>query len=96
VVPRHHDLHRIRQLAREAMELLEGVNDGRVHRPDSMEDVAGNDDDVRPQFEHAIDRGTKRKGDIRLTLVDPSGRQPVILPVAKMKIRKVYEAHASI
>jgi len=33
---------------------------------------------------------------IRLTLVDPSGRQPVILSVSEVKIREVYEAHAVI
>ena len=79
----------------EARELLEGVDDRRVHRPHGVEHVAGDDHDVRAQRDDAIDRAAERIRDVRFALVDPGGRQPVVLAEAEMEVSEVYEPHTT-
>ena len=92
MVPRdEHDLG-VRQRLRQPRELHERVQDRLIGRADRVEHVAGNEHDVRRQLDHTIDRRAKRRRHVRLPLIDPAGSQPLILPVAEMKIREVDEA----
>ena len=48
---------------------------------------------------NAITRSTATRNalaDIRFALVDPGGRQPMVLAEAEMKVREVYEPHPAI
>jgi hypothetical protein len=58
-----------------------------------VEHVAGDDDDVRRERDHTIDRTTERMGDIRFALIDSGWREPMVLPEAQMEVGEVYEAH---
>jgi hypothetical protein len=93
VIARHHHDDRIRKRRREARELRERIDDRRVHRAHGVEHVAGDDDDVGRERDHAIDRTTERVGDIRFALIDSGWREPMVLPEAQMEVGEVYEAH---
>jgi hypothetical protein len=96
MIPGDSNYNSFRERLGESCELLEGVNDRGIHWAHRVENVAGNDDNVRAQFDHTIDRTTKRIRNIRFPLVDPCWGQPVVLPEAKMEVGKVDEAHTLI
>jgi hypothetical protein len=60
-----------------------------------VEHIAGDDHDIRAQRDHAINRVAERIRDVRFALVDPVGRQPVVLAEAEMEVSEVYEPHTS-
>jgi hypothetical protein len=93
VIPGDHDHHCVGQRRPEPRELLEGVDDRGVHRANRVEHIAGDDHDVRTQRDDAIHRAAERVRDVRFALVDPGGRQPVVLPEAQMEVSEVYEPH---
>ena len=93
MVPSDHHHDRLGQRTRETRELVEGVNDGRIHRANAMEDVARQEDDVGLQRDDAIDGGAKRVRDVSFTLVDARLRQPVVLTESEMQIGDMNEAH---
>jgi hypothetical protein len=86
VIPGDRNDDRFRERFRESCELMESVNDRRIHRPHRMKDVASDDYDIWAQLDHAIDRASKDGRDIRFPLIDPCRGQPMILPEAKMQV----------
>ena len=66
-----------------------------IRRPNRVEDVAGDDDEVRRERDDAIDGRAKGRGDVRLPLIDSAGSEPLILPVAEVEIGEMDQAHAA-
>ena len=95
VVARDENDRRLRQRADQPVELQERVEDRLVRRADGVKDVARHDDELGPQLDHPIDHQTERRGDVGFALVDPGGRQPLILPVAEVQVGEVNQAHAA-
>jgi len=79
----------------QSAELHERMEDRLVWRPHGVKDVAGDDDQVWVERDDAINSRAKRRGDVRLPLIDPAGSEPLILPVTKVKIGEMDQAHAA-
>ena len=60
-----------------------------------MKDVAGDDDEVRPQLDDSVDGRAKGRGDVRLPLIHTAGSEPLILPVTEMQVGEMNQAHAA-
>src|SRR5688500_4463807 len=94
MVPRHdHDL-RIRQLGAETQELPERAQDRGGRGARDMGHVPGDEHDLGAQRDYLVDGAPEGTGHVRLTLVDASGREALVLAVPEMKIREMDEAHA--
>ena len=87
----HHDL-RPRQRSAQPSELQVGVQDRRVRRPHLMEDISTDQHDLGRQLDHLVQRARERLRDVSFALIDPSGRQPLVLAKAKMKVGEMDEA----
>ena len=48
---------------------------------------------IRTRLDHPVDREPERLGDVRLSLIDPGGGLPVILPDAEVRIGDVRDFH---
>ena len=86
VIARDHDDDRVRQRATEPRELREREEDGRIGRPDVVEHVAGDDDEVRLQLDDPVDGIPEHRRDVRLPLVDAGGGLALELAVAEVEI----------
>ena len=93
VVAGDDDDRRVGQRATQPRELHERVQDRRVGRPHGVKHVARDDDQLGRELDDAVDRRAKRRGDVRLPLVDPAGSEPLVLPVAEVEIGEVDQAH---
>ena len=93
VVAGHHDDDRVGQCFAEPCELLEGVQNRRIGRTDVVEDVAGEEHQVRRERNRRLDRPPESVGDIRFALIDPARCQPLILPVAQVDIGEMNQPH---
>jgi hypothetical protein len=60
-----------------------------------MEHVAADQDHLRRQLDHLVQRARERLRDVRLALIDPARSQPLILAVAKMNVGEVNEAQTT-
>jgi hypothetical protein len=94
VVPGDHDHFGARQRRAQARELEIRVEDGRVGRAHLMENVARDEHDVRRQLDHLVQRARERLRDVRLTLIDPTRSQPLILAVTEVEVGEVDEAQS--
>jgi hypothetical protein len=92
VVPGDHHDGGARQLAAEPRELLERLEDRRVRRPDVVEHVARDHDQVGLESDRAIDRAPERPRHVRLPLIDPGGGQALELAEAEVEVGEVDEA----
>ncbi len=54
------------------------------------------DDQIGREGDDAVDGRAKGRGDVRLPLIDSAGSEPLVLPVAEMKIGEMDQAHAAI
>jgi hypothetical protein len=77
----------------EPLELPEGKDDGGVGGANRMEEIAGNDHDVRPRADHPVHGGTESLGDVSFPLVDAARSLPVILPDSEVGIGDVSQFH---
>ena len=96
VIAGDHDDDGIREFAAQARELLERVEDRRVGRPDRMEDVAGDHDDLRRQRDGRIHGVSKSHRHVGFALIDAARRQALVLPIAEMQVRQVHQTHSGI
>ncbi len=93
MVTRYDDDRRVGERLSEPPKLVEGVEDGWVSRAHGIEEVPGNDDDVRPCSHNVVDGLPERRGNIRFALVDPVRRQTMKLPEPEVDVREVSELH---
>jgi hypothetical protein len=82
-----------RQGLPQALELMKGEDNRGVAGAYRMEEIAGDGHSVGPRRDHTVDRRAKRLRDIRLTLIDPGRRLPVVLPNAQMGVGDVRQFH---
>jgi hypothetical protein len=54
-----------------------------------VEDVAGDEDDVRRELDDAIDGGAECRRDVRLPLIHAGGSQSLILPKTEVEVRQM-------
>lgn len=66
----------------QSLELPERKHDCGVGRAHGVKEIARDEDGINAFRDDTIDRGTERIRDVCFALVDPSGRQPVVLPEA--------------
>src|SRR5207302_303001 len=85
----------LRQRPLETRKVDECVQDRGVARPNGVEHVAGDDDDLRRELDHSIDRQLERSRDIRFPLVDAAGSQSLVLSEAEVEVGEVDEAQAA-
>ncbi len=78
----------------QAGQFPEGEENGRVAGPDRMEDVAGQENGIRPLGNDAIDRGPEGVGHVGFALVQAGGGLPVELAKSEVQIGEVGELHA--
>src|SRR4051812_12342140 len=84
VIAGHEEDDRLWQLALETPELQKRVEDRLVRRPDAVEDVSRYDDDIRAECDYPVYGHAKGRRDVRFPLIDPTGSEPLILPVPEM------------
>ena len=77
----------------QTLELPERENDRVVGGADRVKEIAGDDHDVRPRLNYAVDGGAESLSDIGFPLVDAARRLPVILPDSEMRIGEVRQFH---
>ncbi len=83
----------IRQPYSKLLQLIEGVEDRGVSRPNGMEQIASKQHDVRFGLEYGVDRMSERMRNIRLALVDTARCLAVVLTEAKVQVGQVGELH---
>ena len=93
VLSGNRDDGRRRQAAAEAMQLAEEEEDRGIRRPDRMENVAGNDDQLGLLLEQVVHHPAERLRDVRLALVRTPWRLPVELAEPEVKVGEVRELH---
>src|SRR5690349_10149481 len=86
----HHD-GRIRESRAHAVQLVEQVQNRRIGRANGVEDVARQQDQVRPLDQEIVDRPAEGLRDVRLALIAAPGRLPVILAEAQVEVGEVGE-----
>ncbi len=84
---------RVRRLGREPDQLAERIGDRRVRRPDGVEDVTGDQEQLRLERRRALQRLAERPGDIPLSQVDSLRVRPMIGPIAEVQVRDVDDLH---
>ena len=72
----------------------ERVENRGVARPHGVEYVAGDDDDLGRELDHAVDRELERSRDISFPLVDATGSEALVLSVAEVEVGEVDKAQA--
>jgi hypothetical protein len=87
----HHDLG-ARQRRAKARKLCVRVQDGRVRRPDLMEDVSTDEDDVRLELDDLVERALERLRYVVLALIDAARSDPLVLAVSEMQVGEMDEA----
>ena len=75
------------------MQLAEEEEDRGIRRPDRMENVAGNDDQLGLLLEQVVHHPAERLRDVRLALVRTPWRLPVELAEPEVKVGEVRELH---
>ena len=58
-----------------------------------MEDISGNQDEIRPQLDHLVHHPLQRARDIVLPLIHARGSLSLILFEAEVNIGEVYQSH---
>ena len=86
MVAGHHHDDRLRNRAREPRELVERMDDRRVHRANGVENIPREHDDVGLEGYDPVDRAPKRVRDVRFALIDARLRQTVVLTETEMQI----------
>jgi hypothetical protein len=59
-----------------------------------MKNITSDQYEVGPQLDRPVDRAPECRRDVRLALVDPRRRQPLILAVPDVQIREMDQAHS--
>ena len=77
----------------EARQLVERIENRRVRGTHGVEEIAGNDDEIRTGRDDVAHGASKCRGDIGLPLVDAGGGQAIVLAEAEMDVREVRELH---
>ena len=72
------------------------MQDRLIRRANAVKDITGNDDEVGREPDNVVDGRAKRRGDIRLPLIDSAGSEPLVLPVAEVEIGEVDQAHCGV
>ena len=75
------------------MRFVERVQDRRIARANGVKHVSGDEHQIGFQPDHLVDHAAQRNRDIRLTLVDPRWRLPLILSEAEVYVREVNQSH---
>src|SRR5882672_9737829 len=88
-----HDDGRIRQARPHALHLLEEEENRRIRRPDRVEDVPREHDQIGALLEQVVDRAAERLGDVRLALIPAARRLPVELAESQVQVGEVRELH---
>ena len=91
--PGNGDDGRVRQPRSDALQLLEEEEDRGIRRPDRMEDVACNHDQLGLLLEQVVHHPAERLRDVRLALVRTPWRLPVELAEPEVKVGEVRELH---
>jgi hypothetical protein len=86
VVAGDEDYRRGRESFAQPLELPERKDDGGVGRANRMKEITGDDYNVRPRGNHAVDGSTESVSDVGFPLVDAARGLPVILPDSEMWI----------
>src|ERR1044072_8963260 len=87
-----HD-RRFRESGAKSLQLLKAEQNGGVRRPDGVEEIAGDDDQVGLLLEHVVDGALEHFCDVRLALIRPPRSLPVELAEPEVQIGEVGELH---
>jgi len=93
VLARDHDDRGRRQAGPQPLELPKTVQNRGIRRPDRVEQITGDDDQLGFLLQEIVDRAFEDFGDIDLTLVRTLRRLPVELAEPQMQVGKVGERH---
>jgi hypothetical protein len=96
VIPGHHHHDRPWNRARQPCELIERVDDRRVHRANGVENISGENHHVGLERYDPVDRAPERVRHVSLSLIDARLRQTVVLTETEMQIGDVNQAHATL
>jgi hypothetical protein len=75
------------------LELNERGENGWIGRANRVEDIAGDEDQLRSKLDHTIDYGAESFSDVSLSLVNAVGSLSLILFEAEMYVCEVYQSH---